>query len=255
MRLAGKAGVVTGAGSGLGREVVLVMTAEGASIVAVDLNQKAVQHTVSQAVAGGGTALAHVGDVAREEDIADAIRLCREQFGGFDLIHNNAGVQVEARLHDTTEEQWDVVNNVNLKGVFWGCKQAVIAMRETGGGSIVNTASILALTGDALLPAYTATKTGVLGLSRSIAIDYAANEIRCNCVCPGDMDTPMLEKYFNAASDPVAARSQMEEIYPGKRIAHPREVAMAVLFLASDEASFVSGTYIIVDGGLTAKTY
>jgi NAD(P)-dependent dehydrogenase (short-subunit alcohol dehydrogenase family) len=255
MRLEGKAGVVTGAGSGLGREVLLAMTAEGASIVAFDKNEEGVQRAVAEAVNAGGTAVAHGGDATREHDIAAAINRCRDEFGGFDLIHNNAGIQVEERLHDTTEEQWDAVNDVNLKGVFWGCKQAVIAMRETGGGSIVNTASILALTGDPFLPAYTATKTGVLGLTRAIAVDYALDNIRCNCVCPGDMETPMIEKYFNATPDPVAARKEMEAAYPGKRIAHPREVAMAVLFLASDDASFVSGTYVVVDGALTAKTY
>jgi NAD(P)-dependent dehydrogenase (short-subunit alcohol dehydrogenase family) len=255
MRLEGKAGVVTGAGSGLGREVLLALTREGAKIVAFDRDADGGEKAVAEAVGAGGTAVFEHGDVTREDDIVSAIARCREEFGGFDLIHNNAGIQIEQRLHETSNEQWDEVNGVNLKGVFWGCKHAVIAMRETGGGSIVNTASILALTGDPFLPAYTATKTGVLGLTRAVACDYALDNIRCNCVCPGDMETPMIEKYFAATDDPVAARREMESAYPGKRIAHPRDVAMAVLFLASDEASFVNGTYILVDGGLTANTY
>jgi NAD(P)-dependent dehydrogenase (short-subunit alcohol dehydrogenase family) len=255
MRLEGKSGVVTGGASGLGREVVLAMTREGAKIVIFDLNADLGERVVEEARSGGGEAVFRRGDVTNEADIKAAIQQCRDRFGTFNIIHNNAGIQVEAPLHETTTEQWDAVNNVNLKGVFFGCKYAVIAMRETGGGSIVNTASILAITGDPFLPAYTATKTGVLGFTRAIAVDYARDNIRCNAVCPGDMETPMIEKYFNATPDPAAARKEMESAYPGGRIAHPREVAQAVLFLASDEASFVSGTHILVDGALTAKTY
>lgn len=255
MRLEGKAGVITGAGSGMGREVVLAMCAEGAKIVCFDKNLEGAEKTAGEAEAAGGTAIAVEGDVTNEQQISDGIARCRQEFGGFDIIHNNAGVQLEKQLHETSVEDWDWVNEVNLKGVFLGCKHAVINMRETGGGSIVNTASILAHTGDPFLPAYTATKTGVLGLTRSIAVDYAPDNIRCNCVSPGDMETPMIEKYFSATPDPAAARAEMEGAYPGKRIAQPREVAMAVRFLASDEASFISGISIIVDGGLTAKTY
>ncbi len=164
-------------------------------------------------------------------------------------------MQLEKPLHETSLEDWDWVNRVNLKGVFLGCREAVRAMRANGGGSIINTASILAHTGDPFLPAYTATKTGVLGLTRAIAVDYARDGIRANCVSPGDMETPMIEKYFAATPDPAAARAEMEAAYPGKRIAKPAEVARAVIFLASDEAAFISGTDILVDGGLTAKTY
>ena len=129
-------------------------------------------------------------------------------------------------------------------------------MREAGrAGAIVNIGSILSFTGDGYLAAYTAMKSGILGLTKAIAIDYAADGIRCNCVCPGDMETPMIEEYFAGTDDAVAARDEMERAYPGKRIAQAREVAAAVVYLASDEASFVSGTSLVVDGGLLAKTY
>jgi NAD(P)-dependent dehydrogenase (short-subunit alcohol dehydrogenase family) len=129
-------------------------------------------------------------------------------------------------------------------------------MRESGkGGVIVNIGSILSFTGDGYLAAYTAMKSGVLGLTKAIAIDYALDGIRCNCVCPGDMETPMIQQYFDGTDDAVAARAEMEQAYPGKRIAHPAEVATAVLYLCSDEASFVSGAPLLVDGALTAKTY
>lgn len=255
MRLENKVAVVTGGGSGLGREVVLGMAREGARVVVFDRNGEAAEAVAAEAGAAGGEALAHQGDVTVAAEIAAAIGRARSELGGFDVIHNNAGVQLEKPLHETSDEDWDWVNGVNMKGVFLGCREAVRAMKETGGGSIVNTASILAHTGDPFLPAYTATKTGVLGLTRAVAVDYASEGIRANCVSPGDMETPMIEKYFNATDDPAAARAEMEAAYPGGRIARPREVAAAVLFLASDDASFVNGEFIIVDGGLTAKTY
>lgn len=255
MRLAGKAGVVTGAASGLGRAVLLALAAEGAKIVAFDVDAGGGRQAVDMARGAGGTALFHEGDVTREADVVAAISRCREEFGTFDIMDNNAGIAVEARLHETTTEQWDAVNAVNLKGAFFGCKHAVIAMRETGGGSIVNTGSIVSLSGDPLLPAYATTKTGLLGLTRVVAVDYAPDGVRCNCICPGDMETPMIERTFAAAPDPAAARRAMEDAYPVRRIAHPREVAAMVVFLASDESSFVTGATFVVDGGLTIKTY
>jgi NAD(P)-dependent dehydrogenase (short-subunit alcohol dehydrogenase family) len=255
MRFEDKVAVITGAGSGMGREVALGIGSEGGKVVIFDVNGEGAEKTAAEINAAGGTAVAEQGDVTVAADIAGAIERARSELGGFDIIHNNAGVQLEKRLHETTEEDWNWVNDVNMKGVFLGCREAIRAMRETGGGSIVNTASILAHTGDPFLPAYTATKTGVLGLTRAIAVDYAAEGIRANCVSPGDMETPMIEKYFAATEDPAAARAEMEGAYPGKRIGQPREVANAVLFLASDDASFVSGEFIIVDGGLTASTY
>jgi NAD(P)-dependent dehydrogenase (short-subunit alcohol dehydrogenase family) len=256
MRLERKAAVVTGATSGLGREVLLAMAAEGAKVVGLGRNEEAGARVVAEAELAGGTAVFQCGDVTREEDIIAAIRRCRDEFGGFDIMHNNAGILgPEGPLHETTTEGWDELNDINLKGVFFGCKYALLAMLETGGGSIVNTGSILSLTGDPFLTSYTATKTGVLGLTRAIAVDYADRNIRCNCVCAGDMETSMIERYFGGTGDPAAARAEMEAAYPAKRIAHPREVALAVMFLASDEASFVNGTYILVDGALTAKTY
>jgi NAD(P)-dependent dehydrogenase (short-subunit alcohol dehydrogenase family) len=254
-RLANKVAIITGGGSGLGREVARLMAGEGAAVLVFDLNGEAAATVAEEIAADGGTALAHTGNVTVAGDFDAAISRARDELGGFHIIHNNAGVQLEKPLHETSEEEFDWVTDVNLKGVFLGCRAAILAFRGNGGGAIVNTASILAHTGDPFLPAYTATKTGVLGLTRAIAVDYAKDGIRANCVSPGDMETPMIAKYFAATEDPAAARAEMEGAYPGKRIAHPREVAQAVLFLASDEASFVNGEFILVDGGLTASTY
>lgn len=209
-----------------------------------------------EAAAAGGQALFRQGDVRREEDVVAAIEHCRAELGALDFVVNNAGILGEGRLHETSNEQWDDLVATHLTGTFWGCKHAILAMQESGrGGSIVNVGSILSFTGDGYLAAYTAMKSGILGLTKAIAIDYAADGIRCNCVCPGDMETPMIEQYFDGTEDPVAARAEMESAYPGGRIAAPAEVAAAVVFLVSDESSFVNGTPILVDGGLTAKTY
>ena len=157
------------------------------------------------------------GDVRREQDIVDAIARCKEEFGGFDFIVNNAGILGEGRLHETTNDLWDDLVATHLTGAFWGCKHAIETMRADGtAGSIVNIGSILSFTGDGYLAAYTAMKSGVLGLTKAIAIDYALDGIRCNCVCPGDMETPMIEQYFDGTDDPVAARAEMEGAYPGR---------------------------------------
>jgi NAD(P)-dependent dehydrogenase (short-subunit alcohol dehydrogenase family) len=252
MRLEGKAGVVTGASRGLGREILIALAREGARVVGMARNAE--QGEAAAAAAGGG-AVFQPGDVRREEDVAAAIGFCLADFGALDFLVNNAGILGEGRLHETTNEQWDELVATHLTGTFWGCKHAIEAMRERGGGSIVNVGSILSFTGDGYLAAYTAMKSGVLGLTKAIAIDYALDGIRCNCVCPGDMETPMIEQYFDGTDDPAAARREMEAAYPGKRIADPREVAAAILFLCSDESSFVSGAPLLVDGALTAKTY
>ena len=256
MRLDGKAGVVTGTSRGLGAEILLAATGEGARVVAVSRNAEQGAGGVDDARAAGGDAVFVQGDVRREQDVVAAIERCVTEYGALDFIVNNAGILGEGRLHETTNELWDDLVATHLTGTFWGCKHAIAAMRARGrGGSIVNVGSILSFTGDGYLAAYTAMKSGVLGLTRAIAIDYALDGIRCNCVCPGDMETPMIQQYFAGTADAAAAREEMEQAYPGKRIAHPREVAAAVVYLLSEEASFVSGAPLLVDGGLTAKTY
>src|SRR5947209_11153318 len=179
-RLAGKAGLVTGAAAGLGRAVLLATCAEGAQIVAMDRDAEGLQAAVSEVEAAGGHAVAVAGDVSKEADIVAAIERCIDDFGTFNVMDNNAGIALERRLHETSEADWDSIMEVNLKGAFLGCKHGVIAMRERGGGSIVNTGSIVSLVGDPNLPAYATTKTGLVGLTRVVAIDYAEDGIRCN---------------------------------------------------------------------------
>jgi len=171
------------------------------------------------------------------------------------VMVNNAAIQIEQELIETTEAELDRVLAVNLKGPFFGCKHAVRVMRVSGGGVIVNVASILALVGDGILAAYCAAKGGVLGITRATAVQYGSVGIRCNAICPGDIDTPLVQAYFETAGDPEALRRQVSREYPLGRIAQPREIARAVVFLASDDSSFMTGEAMVVDGGLLATCY
>jgi NAD(P)-dependent dehydrogenase (short-subunit alcohol dehydrogenase family) len=249
-RFDGKVALVTGGASGLGRAIVARLSQEGATVVSLDRDA---ERGAAVAAELGAEFLA--GDVTREADIERAVEYAMSLAGHLDILCNNAGMQLIAPLHETTNEQWELVNAVNVRSTFWGCKHALRPMRAAGAGAIVNTASISSFMGDPLLPAYTATKHAIVGLTRSVGVHYAADGIRCNCVCPGDMDTPMIQDYFAAQGDPRAARREVEAAYPVGRIADPNEVAAAVAFLASDEASFINATQIVVDAGVTVKPY
>lgn len=248
--------VVTGATKGLGRDIALQTAGEGGRVVGVGRDAADGESLERAARDLPGEVVFLAGDVRDERCHDRAVALCRERFGRLDAYVNNAGILgPEGPLHETSLDAWEEVNAVNMRGTFLGCRAAIRAMRGDGGGAIVNIGSILSLSADPFLTSYTATKHGVLGLTRAIAVDYAAAGIRCNCVLPGDMETPMIVEYFAASDDPEGTRAEMEGAYPVKRIARPEEVARAVLFLASDEASYVTGAELLVDGGLIAKAY
>jgi NAD(P)-dependent dehydrogenase (short-subunit alcohol dehydrogenase family) len=249
-RLDGRVCVVTGVASGLGRAIAGELATEGGIIVGCDVEDLG---GVAAMNAIGGTYF-HA-DVSREAEVAALLARAVEVHGRVDVMVNNAAIQVEEELAETSEEQLDRVLGTNLKGVFFGCKHAVRTMRPAGGGVIVNVASILALVGDGILAAYCAAKGGVLGITRATAVQYGAVGIRCNAICPGDIDTPLVQAYFDTADDPAALRARVSAEYPLGRIADPREIARAVVFLASDDASFMSGQPLVVDGGLLAKCY
>ncbi len=247
--LAGKSAIVTGVGSGLGQAIVRELAAEGARVLGCDLNDEA-----------GRASMAEIGryshaDVSREAEVEGLVREAVDVFGRLDVMVNNAAIQIEEELAKTTEEQLDRILGVNLKGVFFGCKHAVQAMRPAGGGVIINVASILGLVGDGILAAYCAAKGGVLGITRATAVQYGADGIRCNALCPGDIDTPLVQAYFDTAPDPEALRAEISAEYPLGRIARPQEIARVVVFLASDDSSFMSGQPLVVDGGLLATCY
>src|SRR5579872_4064547 len=251
MRLQDKVAIITGAGSGIGREAALIFAREGARVVVADMNADAGGQTVADIGEAGGEAIFISVNVAQATSVAALVHETEERFGRLDIIFNNAGIfpDADGSVLDTTEEVWDLVMNVNLKGVFLGCKYAIPAMQRAGGGSIINVASFVALVGAATPQiAYTASKGGVLSMTREIAVEFARRNIRANALCPGPVDTPLLQSIL---SDPVKRERRVVHI-PMGRFARPREIAQAALFLASDEASYVNGATFTVDGGITA---
>src|SRR2546423_132796 len=214
--LEGRCAVVTGVGSGLGQAIAREFAAEGALVLGCDVNDPAGEATMN----GIGTYL-HA-DVSREAEVEGLIAAAVERHGRLHVMVNNAAVQIEQELVETTEEQLGRILAVNLKGVFFGCKHAVRAMRPAGGGAIVNIASILGLVGDGILAAYCAAKGGVLGITRATAVRYGADGIRCNAVCPGDIETPLGPADFDPADDPDALRAQIGAEHPPRRNAQPR---------------------------------
>lgn len=255
-RFDGRGIVITGATKGLGRETALLMAEEGGVVIAVGRDAADGRSLEAAATDLPGEITFFAGDVRDESCHDGAVAACVAQTGRLDAYVNNAGILgPEGPLHETTLEDWEELNAVNMRGTFLGCRAAIRQMRQNDGGAIVNIGSMLSSSGDPFLTSYGATKHGVVGLARAIAVDYAMAGIRCNCVLPGDMETPMILQYFEASPDPAAARAEMEGAYPVKRLAQPREVAHAVAYLCSDAASYVTGTELLVDGGLLAKAY
>jgi 3(or 17)beta-hydroxysteroid dehydrogenase len=250
MRLAGKVALISGGARGMGAAEARLFAREGAQVVVADVLEaegKAVAAEVS--AQGGQSAFARL-DVTSEADWVQAIALAVDRFGKLNVLINNAGIGGSSRVEDTTAEAWDRVMDVNAKGVFLGTKAAIPAMRRAGGGSIVNIASQLGLVGmDDSSPQYTASKGAVRLLTKTTALQYAREGIRCNSVHPGPILTPMTEQ---RRADPVVYQRMLSRI-PLGRYGEADEVAYAVLYLASDESAFVTGSELVIDGGWTAQ--
>jgi NAD(P)-dependent dehydrogenase (short-subunit alcohol dehydrogenase family) len=251
MRLKEKVALITGAGSGIGRETALLFASEGAQVVVVDVNDEAGAATVAQVQAAGGQAAYIHADVSQPTEAEAMIRFAEERFGKLNVLFNNAGIS-HARDDDainTELEVWDQTFEINVKGVFLGCKYGIPALRRSGGGSIINTASFVALLGAATPQlAYTASKGAVLSMTRELAVIHARENIRVNALCPGPLNTELLMKYLNT---PEKKQRRLVHI-PMGRFGEAKEIAYAALYLASDESSFVTGTEFMVDGGITA---
>jgi NAD(P)-dependent dehydrogenase (short-subunit alcohol dehydrogenase family) len=251
MRLQNKVALITGAGSGIGRETSLLFASEGASIVVVDVNDAAGNETVRMVTEAGGKSACIHADVSKADDCEAMVAFAERTFGKLDVLFNNAGISHadDDDAINTTEDVWDLTFNVNVKGVFLGCKYGIPAIRRAGGGSIINTASFVAVLGAATPQlAYTASKGAVLSMTRELAVIHAREGIRVNALCPGPLRTELLMKYLN-----TDAKKQRRLVHiPMGRFGEAREIAKAVLFLASDESSFTTGATFLVDGGITA---
>ena len=245
-RVQGKVAIVTGAASGIGRASALLLAREGASVVIADVDDEGAAQTRDLIVWDGGTALSVHCDVTSDEEVARLVGRTVELAGRLDILHNNAYWGVQNRpLVDTGLDEWNRTLAVSLTGVFLCCKHAIPAMAAGGGGSIVNTASTVALSPTPRFAAYTAAKGGIVALTRSVALDYAGQGIRCNAVCPGLVETPATAGLL---ADPERRRDHQQKALLG-RFGQPEDVAAAVLYLASDDAAYVTGQTLVVDGG------
>jgi NAD(P)-dependent dehydrogenase (short-subunit alcohol dehydrogenase family) len=253
MRLKGKVALITGAGMGQGREAALLFAREGARVVVCDVNERAAADTARAIGRKGGKALAVVGDVGRESDVERMVDEGVRKFRALHVLYNNAGVLWKDRdrsVLETSSENWDRVQAINLKGPFFVTKHGIPHLIRAGGGSIINIGSVSALAGFTLAQdSYTCAKGALIALTRSLAIQFARKNVRCNIIHPGIIETPMQAPYLKDK----AKRRSFEESIPLGRIAHPREIAQVALFLASDDSSYVTGTEIVVDGGFMAQ--
>jgi NAD(P)-dependent dehydrogenase (short-subunit alcohol dehydrogenase family) len=253
MRLQNKVALITGAGSGIGRATARLFAREGASVVVVDSDSTSGNDTVKQINENCGRGRFYRCDVSKSSEIKHVIDETVSQYGRLDILHNNAGIAPAGNVVDTPEEVWDNVMNVNLKGPFLGCKYAIPHMIEQGGGSIINTASVNGLFALPNETAYDASKAAVILLTKAVALDFGAKNIRANCICPGITETPLFYKVANLSEDVqkyVTENAKMN--YAFQRLIKPEEVANVALFLASDESSGVTGAVYTVDGGYTA---
>jgi NAD(P)-dependent dehydrogenase (short-subunit alcohol dehydrogenase family) len=242
--------IVTGAGAGIGRAIAVRMAAEGARVLVADLDVEAAERVAAEL---GPPALAHEVDVRSAESVAALVGRAVEEWGGLDVMINNAGVGIAATTPDTDESEWHRVLDVCLTGTFLGMKHAIPVMRESGGGSIINMSSVAALVGLSDRAAYSAAKGGILALTRAAAIDHVREGLRINCIAPGTVDTPWVQRITSGYEDPEAARAAMEARQPHGRLVSPEEIAAMAAYLASDEAASVIGAVMIVDGGMTAR--
>jgi NAD(P)-dependent dehydrogenase (short-subunit alcohol dehydrogenase family) len=254
-RFENKVVIVTGSGKGIGRTCAQSFAREGARVVIADIDERASRQTVNDIVASGGQALFVKTSIDNPANVEDMVKETVRVYGGVDVLHNNAGVVRYGTVVELSVEDWDFILNINLRATFLTCKYVIPEMRKRGGGTIVNTASAQAFASQKNVGAYSASKGGIVSLTQSIALDHARENIRCNCIAPGSIATPMLEDAANifVPHDPGQAITEWGNLHPLGRVGTPQEVANLVLFLASEDSSFCTGGCYRVDGGLLAN--
>jgi NAD(P)-dependent dehydrogenase (short-subunit alcohol dehydrogenase family) len=249
-RLSGKRIIVTGAGSGIGRAIALRFAAEGARVVISDVDEEAAARVAAEA---GGETLVRKTDVTNTSEVETLVQTSVEQWGGLDVMVNNAGIGVAGTTTVTTEEDYERVMDVCLRGTFLGMKHAIPAIRDSEGGSVINMSSVAALVGIADRAVYSAAKGAILAITRAAAIDHVEEGVRVNCIAPGTVDTPWIGRITAGYDDPEEARRNMQARQPHGRLVAPEEIAAMAAYLASDESASVIGACMVVDGGVTAR--
>jgi meso-butanediol dehydrogenase / (S,S)-butanediol dehydrogenase / diacetyl reductase len=249
-RLEGKRAVVTGAGAGIGRSIALRLASEGARVALADVDEEAARKVASEI---DGETLVRRTDVTRAEEVEALVASAVEAWGGLDVMVNNAGVGVAATVVDTTEQDYERVMDVCVRGTLLGMKYAIPAIRDAGGGSVINMSSVAALVGITDRAVYSAAKGAILSMTRAAAIDHVGEGVRVNCIAPGTVDTPWIDRITSGYDDPEEARAKMQARQPHSRFVTPEEIAAMAAFLASDEAASCIGACMIVDGGVTAR--
>jgi NAD(P)-dependent dehydrogenase (short-subunit alcohol dehydrogenase family) len=252
-KLDGKIALITGGGSGIGRATAILFAAEGAKLSVVDRAEDSARAVAAEITQAGGAAIAIRADVSKAADTERMVAETAGHFGRLDILYNNAGIGIARRTHLLTEEEWDLTIDVDLKGVFLGCKYALPELMKQG-GAILSTASVAGLEGFRQMAAYCAAKAGVILLTKSLAMDYAEHGIRVNCICPGAIETPLFESAFEnlTPEERVRGHQRFAVMHPVGRTGKPEEIARAALFLCSQDASFITGQAVVVDGGYTA---
>ena len=253
LRLEAKACIVTGAGSGIGRAIAQRFAEEGGKVLCVDQNEAAVLETRDLIATAGGLARAFTADVSDPAQVLEFVLACAAEFGRVDVLVNNAGVNIPGLLHEVTDEVIDKTLNVNVKGAIYGCRAVLPFMLEQGAGSIVNISSVNGLVSEPFLSVYSASKGAIVMLTKGVALDYAKKGIRCNAICPGWVDTPINYAHAQMLGGLDKVYASIDSFQPIGRPGTPREIAHLALFLASDEASFITGSIVTADGGMTAQ--
>jgi NAD(P)-dependent dehydrogenase (short-subunit alcohol dehydrogenase family) len=252
-RVEGKACVVTGAGSGIGKAIAERLAEEGGKVICVDLSSETAVGTAQSIQQAGGIAEAFTADVSDPKQVDAFVAHCVERYGQIDVLVNNAGVNIPGVLHEVSDQVIDKTLNVNVKGTIYGCRAAIPHMLKSGKGSIVNMSSVNGLVSEPFLAVYSASKGAIVMLTRGVALDYAKQGIRCNAICPGWVDTPINYAHAEMLGGLQKVYSSIDSFQPIGRPGEPREIAHLALFLASDEASFITGSIIAADGGMTAQ--
>lgn len=253
MRLKDKVAIITGAGSGIGQATAVLFSKEGAYVVIADIDKEKGTITLDLIKNQNGDAIFVETNVSNAESVRKMVNAALDNYGKIDILVNNAGIFFDAKVIDMTEDEWNRIMDINLKSVFLCCKYCIPEMIKNKGGSIVNISSESGIIGEKDLSAYCVSKSGIIALTKCIAIEYAEYNIRANSVCPGTIETALVKDFIRKAADPAKALHDFQCVRPANRLGHPNEIAAGILYLASDESPYATGSILSIDGGFTAQ--